>query len=179
MRSFGDRNVTDSETQEFVSHFEPLSDKKSSTGNTVYTITHTVCSLLLTVTLTSLYQFVPLKLCIAALRMICLCFCFHKIICYMNKCKYKLLKDVLIISVSMSQTQCTLERLVDIAVIPCRHEMVLWSWFRHCAPMLREKKKVEAECLHCVHRAEGPHCELKLKRRKHFNLLMYLLNLFH
>lgn len=53
MRSCGDRNVTDSETQEFVSHFEPLSDKKSSTGNTIYNITHTVRSLLLTVTLAS------------------------------------------------------------------------------------------------------------------------------
>jgi len=45
--------------------------------------------------------------------------------------------------------------------------------------MLREKKKEEAECLHCVHRAEGPRCELKPTRRKHSNLLMYLLNLFH
>lgn len=45
MRSCGDRNVTDSETQEFVSHFEPLSDKKSSTGNTIYIILHILYAL--------------------------------------------------------------------------------------------------------------------------------------
>ncbi len=92
----------------FYNCFEQLCDMNS---RKVLQVTYSICyytytstsisTLLVTAKLTSLYQYVPSKLCIAAFRMICMCCCFDKTICYINKCKYKLLKGMLIILVSL------------------------------------------------------------------------------